>query len=47
MGAELFAGYRKNMSTRLPGTVIAVQSSGCFITADLYLKVPESLRKKK
>ncbi|HTF18729.1 MAG TPA: DUF6268 family outer membrane beta-barrel protein [Chryseolinea sp.] len=47
MGAELFAGYRKNLSTRLPGTVIAVQNSGCFVTFDLYLKVPERLRLNK
>ena len=46
MGAELFAGYRRNLSTRIPGSVIAVQSSGCFVTVDLYLKVPASLRKK-
>ena len=46
MGAEVFAGYRKNLSTRLPGTVIAVQSSGCVLTVDLYLKVPAGLRRK-
>jgi len=46
MGAELFAGYRRNLSTRLPGTVVAVQSSGCFVTFDLYLKIPAGLRKK-
>lgn len=45
MGAEVFAGYRKNLSTRIPGTVVAVQSSGCFVTFDLYLKIPAALRK--
>jgi len=46
-GAEIFAGYRKNLSTRLPGSMLAVQSSGCFMTFELYIRPPQGFRLNK
>jgi len=40
IGAEVFGGYRRNISTHLPGEVTAVRTSGFVITLELYLRSP-------
>jgi hypothetical protein len=44
IGFELFGGYRKNITHRLPETVQLVRASGPVITAEVFVKVP-SLKK--
>jgi len=40
IGAEIFAGYRRNINTRLPHEVTAVRSSGFIFNVELYFKSP-------
>lgn len=40
IGAEVFGGYRRNISTHLPGEVTAVKTSGFVFTMELYLRSP-------
>lgn len=42
VGVELFGGYRKNLSTRLPGEVTGVRTSGMVFSIELYFKSPLS-----
>jgi hypothetical protein len=40
MGAEIFGGYRRNISTRLPGEVTGIKTSGFVFSLELYLRSP-------
>ncbi len=39
-GIELFGGYRRNISTRLPNEVTSVRPSGLVFSIELYLRSP-------
>jgi hypothetical protein len=39
-GAEVFIGYRQNLSSRLPDDVIAVRKSGMAFSLELYVRPP-------
>ena len=47
MGAELFAGYRQNLSYQLPLDIIAVKNSGFVGTIEIYIRLPQGLNFKK
>lgn len=47
MGAELFAGYRQNLSNRLPENVTALRCSGFVGSAELYIRPPQGLFQKR
>jgi len=40
IGFEMFGGYRKNITNRLPETVTLQQASGPVFTVELFVKVP-------
>ena len=40
VGVELFAGYRQNISSRVPTDVIAVKKSGMAFSLELYIRPP-------
>lgn len=40
VGVELFGGYRQNLSTRLPGEVTGIKTSGMVFSVELYFKSP-------
>lgn len=40
IGAEAFGGYRRNISTHLPGEITAVKTSGFVFQLELYLRSP-------
>lgn len=42
VGAEFFAGYRRNIGTRLPSEITAVKASGLAFTLEIYCKSPFS-----
>jgi len=39
-GAELFGGYRRNISTRLPGEITAIKTSGFVFSLEVYFRSP-------
>ncbi len=47
MGAEIFAGYRQNLSTRLPEGLTAVNGSGFAATFEIYIRPPQGLNLKR
>ncbi|HEY9045487.1 MAG TPA: DUF6268 family outer membrane beta-barrel protein [Ohtaekwangia sp.] len=40
MGAEIFGGYRQNLSCQMPSDIYAVKNSGAVFTLELYVKPP-------
>jgi hypothetical protein len=40
VGMEFFGGYRQNISTRLPGEVTGIKTSGMVFSLELYFKSP-------
>ena len=40
LGAEIFGGYRKNISTKLPEEVSQLRTSGLVFSLEIYLKSP-------
>ena len=40
VGVELFGGYRKNISCKLPSEVTAIKSSGLVFSLELYVRSP-------
>lgn len=42
VGAEVFAGYRRNISTRLPDEITAVKTSGMVLSFEIYIRSPFS-----
>ncbi|SKC66478.1 DUF6268 family outer membrane beta-barrel protein [Ohtaekwangia koreensis] len=40
MGVEVFGGYRKNISCRLPDDIFAVKTSGAVFTCEFYIRPP-------
>jgi Domain of unknown function (DUF6268) len=47
LGAELFAGYRQNLSYQLPGDIIAIKNSGSVASFEIYIRPPQGLHFKK
>jgi hypothetical protein len=47
MGAELFAGYRHNLSYHLPESIGAVKNSGFAASLEIYIRPPQGLRLNK
>ncbi len=47
MGFELFAGYRQNVSYKLPDNITAIKNSGWAASVELYIRPPKGLRLKK
>lgn len=47
MGAELFAGYRQNLSSQVPENVIAVKNSGWVASFEIYIRSPQGLHFNK
>ena len=43
MGAELFAGYRHNLSYHLPESIVAVKNSGFVASFEIYIRPPQGL----
>jgi hypothetical protein len=43
MGAELFAGYRHNLSYQLPESITAVKNSGFVASFEIYIRPPQGL----
>lgn len=43
LGAEIFAGYRQNLSSKLPGDMIAVKNSGWVGSFEIYIRPPQGL----
>lgn len=41
MGAELFAGYRQNLSYELPQDLVSVKNSGWAASFEIYIKPPQ------
>jgi hypothetical protein len=46
VGLEIFGGYRKNISSRLPADVIPVKTSGLTASIEIYIRPPFGLAKK-
>jgi hypothetical protein len=46
-GAELFAGYRQNLTCKLPETITAVRNSGFVASVELYIRPPQGLFQKR
>jgi hypothetical protein len=47
IGLEIFGGYRKNISSRLPEGIIPIKTSGLTGSIELYIRPPFGLAKKK
>ena len=47
MGAELFAGYRHNLSYHLPESISAVRNSGFVASLEIYIRPPKGLLSNK
>lgn len=47
LGAEIFAGYRQNLTCRLPETITAVRNSGLVVSVELYIRPPLGLLQKR
>jgi len=47
MGAELFAGYRQNLSYKLPENITGVKNSGFVASFEIYIRPPQGLLSRK
>jgi len=47
IGIEIFGGYRKNISSKLPDGIIPIKTSGMTGSIELYIRPPFGLTKKK
>lgn len=47
IGAELFAGYRQNLSCHLPENIVAIRNSGWAATFELYIRPPQGLHNRR
>lgn len=47
VGAEIFAGYRQNLTCRLPETITAVRNSGFVASLELSIRPPQGLLQKR
>lgn len=45
-GVELFGGYRRNISSRLPDGIVPIKTSGLTATIEIYIRPPFGLLKK-
>lgn len=45
IGIEVFAGYRKNISNKLPLGIVPVRTSGLAASVEIYIKPPFKLKK--
>lgn len=47
LGMEIFGGYRKNISSKLPDGIVPLRTSGFTASVELYIRPPFGLNKKK
>ena len=47
VGVELFAGYRQNVSYKLPDNLVAIKNSGWAASFEIYIRPPQGLRLNK